>query len=137
MKWLIELALGPFFNMLVNWRKAELEAKGSHEAKEENIALRSLELDQMEARLNSDRKNHIDGKWYAIENLFAYAIALPYWFQVITLDFIIFPWVGYDHTTAPLKGETAVVMGMIMAFWFGKRAINTVGNVLTQVFGRR
>ena len=135
-QWLISTALGPVLNTLVKWRQTELAAKGSREKIVENLALRSLELDAQEARLNGERKGQILGKWHAPENLFAYLIAFPYWFTVITLDFLIFPAMGIEHATAPLKGETAAVMAMIMAFWFGKRTIGAIGDIVARVFGR-
>lgn len=137
MKWLIELALGPVLGLLLKWRKQELEARGSRDKIAENLAVKSMELDMQEARLNADRKRDILGKWHAPENLFAYFIAFPYWFTVITLDFIIFPALEIEHAVDPLKGDTAAVMMMIMTFWFGKRALTSVASIIAQAFGRR
>lgn len=137
MQWLVSTALGPILNTLISWRKTELEAKGSHEKIAESLTLRSMELDQQEARLNNDRKMNINGKWYVPENLFAYAIAFPYWFTAITLDFLVFPAMGIEHATDPLRGETAVIMTMIMTFWFGKRAITSVASIIAGAFGKR
>lgn len=134
---IISFITGPFVKLGLGIYKAKLESTNNHEKLVEDLAIRQLELDQHEARLNNDRKRDILGHWYAPENLFAYFIAFPYWFQAITLDFIIFPWFDYPHITYPLKGETAVVMAMIMTFWLGKRAVNTVVNTIASAFGHR
>lgn len=137
MEWLLKLVLGPALDTLVKWRQAELAAKGQHENHVEAIALKTLELDAREAELNNQAKSQIRGKWYEPENLFAYGIAFPYWFTAVTIDFVIAPALGYEHVTLPLKGETAVTMGMIMGFWFGKRMITSIGGVIAQAFAKR
>lgn len=128
---------GPVVNLLLKGYVEKLKADGQHDNKVVELAGKQMELDIQEARLNNDRKRDILGVWYAPENLFAYFIAFPYWFVVITLDFLVFPALDIDHATAPLKGETAVVMGMIMTFWLGKRAITSVASIIAQAFGRR
>lgn len=136
-KWAISFLSGPIIKAGLDLYGKKLEAQGSHEAKTLELAARTLELDALEARLNNDRKSNILGHWHAPENLFAYLIAFPYWFTVITLDFLVFPALGIDHATGALKGETAAIMAMIMTFWFGKRTINTVASIIAQAFGKR
>ena len=136
-KWIIGAALKPFLGTLLDGYKARLAAQGDQANREERLAVKAMELDAQEARLNADRKRDIIGHWYAPENLFAYFIAFPYWFTVITLDFLIFPALGIAHATAPLKGETAAIMAMIMTFWFGKRAVTSVAQIIAQAFGKR
>lgn len=131
------IVVGPFFDSLVKWRKAELEAKGSHEKIEENLAIESLRADQAEARLNNEQKARILGKWYAPENLFVYLIALPYYFVAITMDYLVFPALNISHITLPLRGETAAAMSMIMVFWLGKRTVNTVAQIIADALGKR
>lgn len=135
--WLLSGALAPLIKGGLDAYKLRLEGQNSHEAKVVELAQREMELDALEMRLNADRKRDILGKWSAPENLFAYFIAFPYWFVVITLDFLVFPALGIEHVTQPLKGETAVVMGMIMAFWFGKRTITTVADSIGRIFAKR
>lgn len=134
---IVSIITGPLATLGLNIYKEKLKSLGDQANREERIALKTIELDQQEARLNADRKRDILGKWHAPENLFAYFIAFPYWFTVITLDFLIFPALGIDHATAPLKGETSAIMTMIMTFWFGKRTINTVANIIASAFGKR
>lgn len=128
---------GPFFKLLLSGYIEKLKASGLHDNKVVELATQQMLLDGQEARLNADRKKDILGYWYAPENLFAYFIAFPYWFVVITFDYLIAPALGYEHYTAPLKGDTAVVMMMIMTFWLGKRAITTVASIIASAFGRR
>lgn len=136
-KAIVSIVTGPFMKLALGAYTEKLKAEGHHDAKVVELAKREMELDGQEMRLNADRKRDILGKWHAPENLFAYLIAFPYWFTVITLDFLVFPALGIDHATAPLKGETAAVMAMIMAFWFGKRTFTTIASVIAQAFGRR
>lgn len=130
-------ALAPFVRMGLDAYKLKLDSTNNHEAKTLELATKALELDALEARLNGERKRDILGYWYAPENLFAYFIAFPYWFTTITLDFLIFPALNIEHATMPLKGETAVIMGMIMTFWFGKRAVMGVAQIIGAAFGKR
>lgn len=135
--WLLSTALGPLLNTGLDGYKAKLASVNSHEAKQVELAGKAMELDAREAKLNNDEKALILGRWYAPENLFAYAIAFPYWFTVITMDYLIFPALGIEHSTDPLKGDTAVIMMMIMTFWFGKRALTTVTSIIAGAFGKR
>lgn len=134
---LLSGALSPFISAGISLYREKLQSVNSHEAKEADLAARWMELDAREARLNADTKRDILGHWYAPENLFAYFIAFPYWFVVITVDFLISPALGFEHATGPLKGETAAVMAMIMAFWFGKRAVTSVASIIAGAFGKR
>lgn len=136
-KWLGSLITGKLLQGALDAYRIKKEFDNSHEQREVELTTRSLELDAIEARLNNDRKANILDKWHAPENLFAYFIAFPYWFTVITLDFLVFPALGIDHATGALKGETATIMAMIMTFWFGKRTINTVANIIASAFGKR
>ena len=135
--WLLSGALAPLIKGALDGYKLKLDSTNSHEAKVTELAVKEMELDGLEARLNNERKNRIDGKWYAPENLSFYLIGLPYWFIAITVDYLIAPAMGYEHVTLPLKGETAVVMGMIMGFWLGKRTINSVVKTIADAFGKR
>lgn len=135
--WFLSGALAPLIRGALDGYKLKLDATNNHEAKEVELASKAMELDAQEARLNADRKRDILGHWYAPENLFAYFIAFPYWFTAITLDFLVFPNLGIEHATDPLKGDTAATMAMIMAFWLGKRTVNTVANIIASAFGKR
>lgn len=135
--YLLSGALAPLIRGGLDAYKLKLDGTNNHEAKVTELAIRQMELDGQEARLNADRKRDILGHWWAPENLFAYFIAFPYWFVVITMDFLVFPALGIDHATQPLRGDTAVVMAMIMTFWLGKRTINTVATIIASAFGKR
>lgn len=135
--WIISFITGPFIKLGLGLYKEKLAGTNNHEKIVENLAIRSMELDQREARLNNDRKSDINGKWYVPENLFAYTIALPYWFTAITMDFLVFPALGIEHATNPLKGDTAVAMTMIMTFWLGKRALTGVASIIAGAFGKK
>lgn len=134
---ILRIITGPFFGLLLKGYVEKLKATGQHENKVVELAARQMELDMQEARLNNDRKKDILGVWYAPENLFAYFIAFPYWFVVITMDFLIFPALDIKHAVLPLQGDTAVAMTMIMTFWLGKRAITGVASIIAGAFGKR
>lgn len=136
-KWLLSFITGPILSGALQAYTLKLQANGQHDNKVVELAAKEMELDAGEARLNAQTKANILGRWYAPENLFAYAIAFPYWFTVITLDFLIFPALGIEHATAPLRGDTALIMSMIMTFWFGKRAITSVASIIAGAFGKR
>jgi hypothetical protein len=136
-QWIIGGALSPIIKGALDGYKLKLDATNTHEQKATDIALKHMELDMREAEINNQAKMQIRGRWYEPENLFAYFIAFPYWFVAITMDFILLPAMGIDHVTFPLKGETATAMAMIMTFWFGKRAITSIGGVIAQVFAKR
>lgn len=137
MQWLITLLTGPFFKLALGAYTEKLKANGQHDNKVVELAAREMQLDGQEARLNAQSKSEIRDRWYAPENLFAYTIALPYWFTVITMDFLVFPALGIEHATAPLHGDTAVAMTMIMTFWLGKRALTSVASIIAGAFGKR
>lgn len=135
--WIASFLSGPVLKLALGAYTEKLKANGQHENKVVELASRTIELDAKEARLNADTKRNILGYWYAPENLFAYFIAFPYWFTVITLDFLVFPALEIEHATAPLRGETATVMAMIMTFWLGKRAVTSVASIIAGAFGKR
>lgn len=134
---LLSIITGPFFGLILKGYVEKLKANGQHENKIVELASREMELDGQEARLNAQSKSEIRDRWYAPENLFAYTIALPYYFTVITLDYIVFPALGIEHATGALKGETAQAMAMIMTFWLGKRALTSVASIIASAFGKR
>lgn len=135
--WIMKGALGPFLNAGISVYREKLQSVNSHEAKEADLAARWMQADIREAELNQKSKSEIRDRWYAPENLFAYGIALPYWFTVITLDYLIFPALDIQHATGALKGDTAVAMTMIMTFWLGKRAVTSVASIIAGAFGKR
>lgn len=128
---------GPVIKLALGAYTEKLKATGQHENKVVELAAKTLELDAQEARLNAQAKSEIRDRWYAPENLFAYTIALPYWFTVITMDYLIFPALGIEHATGVLQGDTAVAMTMIMTFWLGKRAVTSVASIIAGAFGKR
>lgn len=134
---IVGIVTGPLMKLALGAYVEKLKASGQHENKVVELAAKQMELDGLEARLNNDRKRQILGAWYAPENLFAYFVAFPYWFVAITVDYLVAPAFGIEHVTYPLKGETAATMAMIMAFWLGKRTINTVASVIADAFGKR
>jgi hypothetical protein len=136
-KWALSFIAGPVMKAGLNMYTEKLKAAGQHDVKVVELASKQLELDGLEARLNNERKMNLNGHWWAPENISFYLIGFPYWFIAITVDYLIAPALGYEHVTLPLKGETAVVMGMIMGFWLGKRTITSVATVIADAFGKR
>lgn len=136
------LKLVPGISQFLQWAgdigiklySAKLSAEGAHEAKTVEIAIRQIALDETEARLNAQAKTEIRGRWYAPENLMFYLIVFPYWFMVITVDYLISPMFGWGHVTLPLRGDTAKVMMIVVAFWFGKRMVGDISTTVAQIF---
>lgn len=141
--WLLKLIPGVSYilewigNTGIKLYSAKLQADGAHENKVTELALREIQLDETEARLNKESKTEIRGRWYAPENLMFYFVAFPYWFIAITVDYVLAPLFEWEHITLPLKGDTAKAMMMIMAFWFGQRAITSVASVIAGAFGKK
>lgn len=114
----------------------KLTASGAHEAKVVELAARELAVQQDEARLNAQAKTEIRHIWYAPENLMFYLVALPYWFKAITMDNVIGSIFELGWSTPGLKGDTGRAMMMVMAFWFGTRAIQSVASIIGAAFGK-
>lgn len=141
--WLLKFI--PGVSQLLEWigntgvklYSAKLSAEGAHENKVAELALREIQLDETEARLNAQAKSEIRGRWYAPENMMFYFVALPYYFKAITLDNVLGSIWEMGWTTPGLKGDTATAMAMIMAFWFGQRAITSVASVIAGAFGKK
>lgn len=126
-------ALGNFGLKLFD---AKLAADGAHDAKVVELAARQIQLDALEARLNSQAKTEIRHIWYAPENLFAY-IALSYYIKVITIDTVLGSIFDIGWSTPFLTGSTAVTMNMILVFWLGKRGVENVASIISAAFGKK
>lgn len=124
-------------NFLLKAYDSKLQAQGTHEAKVTELAIREMQLDETEARLNAQSKSQIRGNFWAPENLFAYLIAIPYWFKAVTIDNVIGSFYNFGFSTPALKGDTAKAMMMIMTFWLGARAVQSVASIIGAAFGRR
>lgn len=134
---LLSFLSGPFVKLALGAYTKKLESTGLHEEKVLELASRTLQLDALEARLNAQAKRDILGRWYAPENLFAYFIAFPYWFKAVTMDNVIGSIWELGWATPALHGATAEIMMMIMVFWFGKRSITSVAQIIAEAFGKR
>lgn len=124
-------------NFGVKLYDAKLQAQGTHEAKVVELAKREIDLDETEARLNSQAKAQIRGIWYAPENLFGY-IMVSYYGSAIFIDNVIVPKLGLNLAITPhLNGETLEASKLIMLFWLGARGAQTVAGIIAGAFGRK
>lgn len=123
-------------NFGVKLYDAKLQAQGTHEAKVVELAKREIDLDETEARLNSQAKAQIRGIWYAPENLFGY-IMVSYYGSAILLDSVIAPKLGFSWFTPRLTGETLEASKQIMLFWLGARGLQMTAGIIAGAFGRK
>lgn len=119
---------GPIVQGIVDSYRAKLENDGNSDKMVTELATRAVELDSREAEFNNKYKLAMLGRWYEAVNLAGYIFVI-YLGSAVLWDNVIYPklFLGKWGYTGPVTGETAVFLGMVAAFFFGKRlAVNAV-----------
>ncbi len=123
-QWLGNLIAGPVLGKAVDAYKAKLDSGNTSERLAADLAARELDVQKREAELQTEYKKSIVGTWYAPANLFGYVMVF-HLTKVIIYDNALGLGFTYD-----LKGNTAIWAGMIMVYWLGTRAVDSVMRII-------
>lgn len=122
--WLASLISAPIVNSVIGAYKAKLAAGNDRERIAAELAQRELEVQKAEVEAQSRLRIAQVGHWYTPESLFGY-IMVVYFGKVVIWDKVF-----ALGSTDPITGAAAEWAGMIMLFYFGKRAIENVARIL-------
>jgi hypothetical protein len=130
---IIGAILGPVINGVLTAQKQKLDAAGSHEARETEIAQKALDVDKREAELNATVLVAEQGNWIT-------RWVRPAW----AMPFVLFTWkvVVWDKmlgwgTTDPLDPKMWSVFMLMVGTYFGGRSIEKVASTVAGALGRK
>jgi hypothetical protein len=115
----------PLFNTVLGAWQAELKAGTTQEVLAQKLAVQELQVQQAQMQANYNLRTAEIGKWYEPEKLAAY-IVLAYMAKVVLWDTML----GWG-TTAPIRGEVALWMQLVISFFFGQRTFQNVAKIIT------
>jgi hypothetical protein len=115
--WLASFLSGPIIKGVLDGYKAKLAAGNTTERIAADLAGRELAVQQREHEVNAER--HGNAKWYEPEKLMGYSVAIYFgkllvWDKVLKLG-----------VTDPLTGDAAKWAALVVAFYFGKRTVES------------
>lgn len=122
--WVASLIGGPIVNGLIAAYRTRLEAGNTREHLAAELATREMNVQQAEIIAQNQLKIAQVGRWYEVEKLFAYVL-LFYFAKVFIYDAA---W-GLGNTD-PVYGSVGDWAGVIVVFYFGKRAFENVARIL-------
>ena len=130
---IIGAVLGPVINGFLTAQKQKLDAAGSHEAREAELAIKALELDKREAELNASVVIAEQGNIItrSVRPLFAAPFIWFTW-KVVVWDKIL----GWG-VTDPLDPKMWGVFMAIVVAYFGGRSAERVASTVASVFEKR
>lgn len=133
---IIGALLQPIVNGLLTAQKQKLDAAGSHEARETEIAIKGLDLDKREAEINADVVKAEQGNWFtrSVRPLIGLTVVVLLW-KVIVYDKALGQWT-VGHTDALDENLWSVVKAIIYAY-FGGRSAEKVATTVAGVFKRK
>jgi len=141
MGWLLQLLgtpiigaiLGPVINGFLTAQKQKLDAAGSHEARETEIAIKALDVDKREAEVNASVVIAEQGNVLTrmVRPLFAIPFILFTW-KVIVWDKLL----GWGVTDALDPKMWGVFMAIVIAY-FGGRSAERVASTVASIFEKR
>lgn len=133
MEWLLKMAatpiigaiLNPILNAYVTTQKQKLDAQGSHEARSEELALKTLELDAKEAQVNAQVIVAEQGNWVtrSIRPLFGLAAAILTW-KILVWDLAFGEWT--QGSTDKLSSQAYWLLTTIVIAYMGGRTAETI-----------
>jgi len=128
--------LGPIINGFLTAQKQKLDAAGSHEAREAEIAQKALEVDRREAEVNAMILLAEQGNWFtrSIRPLFALPFVFFTW-KVVVWDKLLASWTG--GSTDPLDPKMWGVFMAIVIAYFGGRSAEKVASTVAGIFEKR
>jgi hypothetical protein len=115
---------GPIIKGLIDGYKAKLAAGNTSERIAADLAARELEVQQLEARVQSEYKRALIGHWYEPTNLFGYIMVI-YFGKIIVWDKVL-----KLGVTDSITGQGAEWAGWIMLFYVGKRGFENVARII-------
>lgn len=115
---------GPIVNGAIKAYQAKLEAGNTSEKIAADIAVRELEVQQLETKVQAEYKTALIGHWYEPTNLFGYIMVI-YFGKIIVWDKVL----GLGVTDS-IQGSAAEWAGLIMLFFIGKRGIENVARII-------
>ena len=115
---------GPIVNGAIKAYQAKLAAGNTSEKIAADIAVRELEVQQLETKVQAEYKTALIGHWYEPTNLFGYIMVI-YFGKIIVWDKVL-----ALGTTDAIQGDAGQWAAMIMLFFFGKRGFVIVARIL-------
>ena len=124
----------PIVSAVLGWQKQKLDAVGSHEAREQAIAIRTVELDQREAELNAAtvQVETREGGWLtrSVRPAIGWAVVVLLW-KLLVFDKALGQWT--NGSTDPLSPEIWSVVQTVIYAYFGARAAEKIANTVAGV----
>ena len=115
---------GPVIKGVIDGYKAKLAAGNTSERIAADLAARELQVQQLEARVQSEYKRALIGHWYEPTNLFGYIMVI-YFGKIIVWDKVL-----KLGVTDSITGQGAEWAGWIMLFYVGKRGFENVARII-------
>lgn len=119
LSWLASLFTGPLLDKALDGWKAKLAADNDADKIAADLATRELAVQQREIEVQSEYRIASLGRWYEPEKLMGYAVA------VYVAKLLIYDKVFGLGTTDPLGGWIETTANLIVAFYFGKRTVES------------
>ncbi len=130
--WLASIISGPLIGGIIKAYQAKLAAGNTTDKIGADLAIRELEVQDREVQAQSAIKIAEVGHWYEPEKLMAY-IAVSYFAKVVTWDNVLG---DITHGSTPaIHGDVATWLGLVFAFYLGKRGIENVARIVGNRFG--
>lgn len=120
-------------SIVMTWQKQKLDAQGTLEQHQENIAVKTLALDQREAELNAAMVVAEQGNW--ITRNVRPGLALPViiiMFKLLVWDKALGQWTG-GHTD-PLDAHMWSYVNTVVIAYMGGRSLEKVADKISGVF---
>jgi hypothetical protein len=115
---------GPVIKGVIDGYKAKLAAGNTSERIAADLAARELQVQQLEARVQSEYKRALIGHWYEPTNLFGYIMVI-YFGKIIVWDKVL-----KLGVTDSITGQGAEWAGWIMLFYVGKRGFENLARII-------
>jgi hypothetical protein len=133
---IIGAILSPIITGLLTAQKQKLDAAGSHEAREAEIAIKAIDLDKREAEINADVVKAEQGNWFtrSIRPAIGMAVVILVW-KILVFDKALGQWTA-GHTDA-LDDKLWNVVMVIIVSYFGGRSAEKVATTVAGVFKRK
>ncbi len=122
--WFGNLLGGPFVQAALKAYSAKLAADNTAEKTAADLAARELAVQQREQELQTQYRIAELGHWYEPDKLMGYCVAI-YFAKLLIFDKVLALGV-----TDPLGGFAATTANLVVMFYFGKRAFETVARII-------
>jgi hypothetical protein len=125
---ILGILAAPILGSLTDAYKAKLESGNNKTKVAGDLAIRDIELQQRERELQKEIRIAQTGKWWTVENLAGYCIVF-YMGKVYIWDAAL----GLG-VTDPVKGTTAEWGALVIAFFFGTKAITSTAKIIASIW---